>query len=551
MTDGYDPVPYPSLCHPQTHPDWLRVLGLLFGVEPTPAPVERARILELGCACGGNLLPMAEHLPASRFVGIDRSRTQIDRAQADAQALGLDNLELHVADILELDPATLGRFDYIICHGVFSWVSRPVQDRILALLPALLEPRGLAVVSYNVYPGCHAREMVRQLMKYRTRGVASPTLQLAAARTVLDFVTNAVAARREHAGVTEPEAYSLALAREREVVRRVPDAYLFHEHLEPDNAPLYFHEFIGRVGAVNDGAGLGYVCDASLDTMVARDLAPATLTELAKLAEATDDPLAVEQYLDFVRNRELRVSVLSRGDSRRARQIQPAALPGLRFAMHGQVHCDDPTQLLASEAPVSFQILSSPDAKLSIGASDPLTKAALVELCAVWPTSVGFEQLERSARGRLATAGHDSTTPTREQLVASLIECMVRNAVVARCWEPPIGAASSARPRISAFNRRMAGRDGWLAALEHRPFVLEPTLAHLVPLLDGTRDHDALLDALAGLVETGDLTPRQDGEPIRDPAALRAALAEFLRASLRSLAQLPALMGDPVSASES
>lgn len=89
MTHGYDHVPYPSICHPLTNPDWLRVLGVLFGLEPAPAPAERARILELGCASGGNLLPMAEHLPASRFVGIDRSNTQIDTARADALALGL------------------------------------------------------------------------------------------------------------------------------------------------------------------------------------------------------------------------------------------------------------------------------------------------------------------------------------------------------------------------------------------------------------------------------------------------------------------------------
>jgi tRNA G46 methylase TrmB len=48
-------------------------------------------VLELGCASGGNLIPMAYGLPESEFVGIDYAARQIAEGQAAVAALGLDN----------------------------------------------------------------------------------------------------------------------------------------------------------------------------------------------------------------------------------------------------------------------------------------------------------------------------------------------------------------------------------------------------------------------------------------------------------------------------
>jgi tRNA G46 methylase TrmB len=72
VSDSYDSVPYVSFAHAYTHPDSLCSLGRLFGLSP--ASPRRCRVLELGCASGGNLIPMAEQLPEAELVGIDRSR---------------------------------------------------------------------------------------------------------------------------------------------------------------------------------------------------------------------------------------------------------------------------------------------------------------------------------------------------------------------------------------------------------------------------------------------------------------------------------------------
>src|SRR5947209_19460103 len=90
---SYDAVPYSVQAFPQTHPDRLATIGRLFGL-PT-APADECRVLELGCASGGNLIPLAEQYPRSRFVGVDVSQRQVDKGRAMARELGgLPNLEL-------------------------------------------------------------------------------------------------------------------------------------------------------------------------------------------------------------------------------------------------------------------------------------------------------------------------------------------------------------------------------------------------------------------------------------------------------------------------
>jgi SAM-dependent methyltransferase len=142
----YDDVPYTSYPYVRTSPDRLCTLARFFGV-PAPAP-SRARVLELGCASGGNLLPMADALPEAQFVGIDLSARQIEDGRALAQEAGLENIELRHASILDVD-ASWGSFDYVICHGVYSWVPPDVQRHILAIGRDCLSEGGVAYISYN------------------------------------------------------------------------------------------------------------------------------------------------------------------------------------------------------------------------------------------------------------------------------------------------------------------------------------------------------------------------------------------------------------------
>ncbi len=147
-TASYDEVPYSDYVFPYTHPASVAAVAALFGMRP--ADPARCRVLELGCWSGANLIPMACDLPGSEFVGIDLSPRQIDHGRRAVAALGLTNIDLRPGSILDVDDR-FGRFDYIVCHGVYSWVPAEVREGILAVCKANLAADGVAYVSYNTY----------------------------------------------------------------------------------------------------------------------------------------------------------------------------------------------------------------------------------------------------------------------------------------------------------------------------------------------------------------------------------------------------------------
>ncbi len=171
---AYDQVLYSSHALPQTHPDHLATLAMLFGMRPAPA--ESCRVLELGCGNGANLIPMALTLPGSRFAGIDLAGVPIAAARELAGRLELGNIVFHQLDVTELSPG-FGEFDYVIAHGLYSWAPPAVRDKLLAVCKANLAPHGVAYVSYNTYPGCHLRNMIREMLLYQTRDIADPELK--------------------------------------------------------------------------------------------------------------------------------------------------------------------------------------------------------------------------------------------------------------------------------------------------------------------------------------------------------------------------------------
>jgi SAM-dependent methyltransferase len=203
--NSYDEVPYPSTSHVFTHPDNLATAAVLLGLTPTP--VTRCRVLELGCAGGGNLIPLALELPESTFVGIDASAVQIDDGNAAIAAIGCQNITLTQMDILEITPE-LGQYDCIIVHGIFSWVPVAVRDAILKICQQNLTPNGIAYVSYNTYPGWHMLGNIRGMMLYHTRNVTDPRMRIAQARELLTFMNESLTTASELSNSRLIKAYA-------------------------------------------------------------------------------------------------------------------------------------------------------------------------------------------------------------------------------------------------------------------------------------------------------------------------------------------------------
>src|SRR5262249_32814770 len=188
MPTIYDEFPYPGVAFAQTHPDHLATLAILFGM--TPAPAGECRVLEIGCGDGGNVIPMAFGLPRSRFTGIDLAGSAIARGQKIVDELRLANIRLQQLDLMDLS-ADFGEFDYVIAHGVYSWVPAAVRERLLEIVKIHLAANGIAFISYNAYPGGYLRQTLREMMLFHTRNVQGARERVKGARELLEFLVQA------------------------------------------------------------------------------------------------------------------------------------------------------------------------------------------------------------------------------------------------------------------------------------------------------------------------------------------------------------------------
>ena len=174
--DPYDRLPYTEHAYAESHPDRLSVVARLAGWAPPD--VATARILELGCGRGGNLLPMAAGLPGATLVGVDRSHRQIDEARSIATSAGVSNLTFVEASFE--DPLSADPFEFVVAHGVCSWVAPAFRRALLRTIAGALAPSGVAYVSFNVLPGWYERMAARDWLRAHSGGDAREIHRVAA-----------------------------------------------------------------------------------------------------------------------------------------------------------------------------------------------------------------------------------------------------------------------------------------------------------------------------------------------------------------------------------
>jgi methyltransferase-like protein len=515
--NSYDEVPYGVRVFPQTHPDRLAVVARLFGLEPAPVPA--CRVLELGCGSGANLVPMAFHLRGSEFVGVDLSERQVATARAAIQGLELANIQVRHADLHDIDD-DWGRFDYIICHGVYSWVPPETRERILDVLARHLSDAGIGYVSYNTYPGWHDNEKMRVMMLFHAGTTGAAEGRIEGARAMLNFLAEAAP------GGDTP--YTRWLRELRESLGDRDDPYLFHEYLEAVNEPVYFSQFVERAGR----HGLQYLGEANVAQMFPHDLAPPAAKRLRELGP---DILRFEQYLDFLRNRRFRQTLLCREGLPIDREVAAGRVQGLLAA--------------ADVAPVETLVNLQAGHRVTFRRTDgarvhtdiPLLKAALLTLQASFPLALDLDTLvERSVRrlsGVFEPQGIDAAS-SREALASHLLTFYVRGMVELHAWQAPCVSAVTERPAVSRMTAYQAAHGDWVVSQRHLLVDgLGPGRRQLLGLLDGTRDRGAILQALTERVRAGTLTTWDDESATVDAPTLIAFIERHLDAMLAETAR--------------
>jgi methyltransferase-like protein/protein-L-isoaspartate O-methyltransferase len=485
-------------------------MGKLFGLY-TPA-VEQCRVLELGCGEGGNLIPAAFSLPGAQFLGVDLSALAVNRAREGIRELGLTNVEARQLDVCNLPP-DVGQFDYVIAHGLYSWVPPHVREHILALCRRVLSPNGVAYVSYNAYPGCRMREIAREAMKFAVDQSQEPVAMVEQSRDALRTIA---------AHSPEGEAYGALLRAETQRLADIDPNVVFHDDLAPFNQAFYFHEFVAEARHHD----LQYVCDAEYGDSTDRVVHPV----LAKLLDerAGPDVIRREQIADFVRGRGFRRTLLCHTNITLHRPASPQRLRGLYVASSVKPLTPEP----ASASGV-LQFKTPKGATLST--SHALAKAALVHLGKLWPRCARFEEL-------LDLAGPPAPT-TADNLGEFLLTAAAAGAVEFRTHAPAMAGAPGPRPLASALARWQARRGPIVTTLSGASVKLEGSLArHLLLLLDGTRDQEAIIHDLVGLAQAGTVSLNEGGASV-PPGRARELLRIALPSKLVDLARLGLLAG--------
>jgi methyltransferase-like protein len=514
---SYDEMPYINLPFGQTHPGRLAALGQLFGMR-TPA-VETCRVLELGCASGDNLIPMALVLPAARFLGIDLSVRQIEQGRQTTAALGLTNIELRHADIGSVD-ADYGQFDYIVSHGIYSWVPAHIREKLLSICRDNLAPDGVAYVSYNTLPGWGVRGMLREVMVYHSRLAYGAAERVQQARAMLDFLGH---------GLPSETPYGALLRQDLEGLRQRPDAYLFHDHLEEVNEPVYFHQFVEAA----QRHGMQYLGEAEFSMMTLASLPPQIAEELRRIAP---DVIALQQYLDFLSNRTFRQTLLVHQGVTLNRNLDAQSVQEFQIASPVK-----PASRTPSPAQGAAESFRAPNGA-TLDTENALTKAAMLSLMRHWPAALPFPELVAAARAHLQenfSEVADAATLARDAqfLGNEILQCYAVGMVELRVWSPRLCLTASARPTASPLARLQAAHGDKVTNLQHQRVTLDGLNRVLLPLLDGSRDRDALVAALAKQVAEGSLSIQQQGKAPTHGPPLEKVLRDALEANLPKLAK--------------
>ena len=293
----YSELGYKSMPFPYTTPATLEAYAALVGVS-APNP-KTARVLELGATYGGNIISQALFNPDATFVGIELSQEQVEKGNEVIANAGLTNVSLIQSDIASIG-SEIGTFDYIIAHGVYSWVDDGVKDALLRLIDEHLAEDGIAYISYNTYPGWHTMDEVRQLMMFSNRDKTqfNHKEKVLHGKTIGSIVGSQIL---KYDNLKERNSKFLGALRS---IMQKDEYYVGHDHLEPNNDPVYFYQFNDHLGAHN----LAYLCDADLTLSMVRSFDVDIADTLDKLA--LNDHVAQEQYLDFMLDTTFRKSII-------------------------------------------------------------------------------------------------------------------------------------------------------------------------------------------------------------------------------------------------
>jgi methyltransferase-like protein/SAM-dependent methyltransferase len=484
LAESYDTTPYAGSAYYGTHPALLAAFGYIHGLTP-PSP-EECRVLELGCGDGSNIIPIAYDLPNSDIIGIDLSSVQIRFGQQKAHALGLKNIRLETRSLTEVGPAD-GKFDYIIAHGVYSWVPDRVKRKILGICSENLSDHGIAYISYNVLPGWQFNKFMRDMMCFRARHLKNPKDIVDAALDLMHAMLEATekSHRFHHAQLRvfadEMKTYPVAAS------------YLLHEYMEADNDPFYFHEFAESL----EEHALQYICDADQKRFEqVRAQYPDAVSKFEKLSH---NGLEVAQYIDFLNNTRFRRSLICHAGMAVDANYCLGRMMPLYAATEVVPILDSP------ENAIRDATLFKAPGDQRFRTEHPLPQAILRRLTEIKPCTIDIPSLIQAVEREFSSDYGAVRNPSEK--IGHVLHSLFFNGVVELLAAPRRCTVETGDTPTASPLARLLASSGRVTNLCHRTIAMDDAMAVFVLMhLDGTRNRESLSTLVLEAVEGGRVT---------------------------------------------
>lgn len=460
----YDEIRYPARSFEYTHPNRLATIAAIYGMRPAPIP--NCRVLELGCGVGGNIIPMAYQNPDSEFVGIDLSAEAVAAGQTRIAALGLKNISLLHLDILDVGDQ-FGRFDYIIAHGVYSWVPEPVRQKIFTIARQLLTPHGVSYISYNAHPYSRMRDMVRDMMLFHTRNVTDPKEKIGQARAIVKFITEAT---------SDDTAYGKAMRYQRERIDKIYNEVLFHDDLNASAEAFLLYRFVEEANE----HGLQYLGDVDF---VRQDMTNYPDEARSTLQSFPPEMLMVrDQYQDFIDGAGFRRTLLCREDVKLTRRVTDDFVKRFFLSAPMKTKTEDP------ETDAGSNISQAGD-NTEIETSSPLERAVFRSLGEAWPHSLTFDELaDRIVDRRESDAQAERNPSTMADLCTLLAVAVRQGDIIFRFHRPDLVTTLSEKPEVSPVARLQSAAGEMVTNLRHSAVAIDNAMSQqFLTKVDGTR----------------------------------------------------------------
>jgi hypothetical protein len=447
-------------------------------------------------------------------VGVDLAKNAIAAGQAVIAGLELENIRLHHLDVCDLNRSRFGRFDYIIAHGLYSWVPASVREHILVVCSEMLNSQGIAYISYNAQPGNHLRDLSRAIMRYHVAHFEDPKEKIRQGRGILKFLSECR---------VSANPYVTALKAEFERVVNYTDEVFFHDDLSEINQAFYVGEFLSAA----QQHSLQFLGEACPNEIGPRNFTPDVIPKLKELEGGSE--IIREQYKDFILGRAFRETLLCHEELQLASDFLPERISQLHAACDAAVIDSE-----GSDHSVFFRKQNDSEVQIS----HPRIAAALKYLCAQWPCAASFGALLQVAQSERAVSDEHATFEVDNLFIAEALTALYKAGFVELHVIPPrLVNSVSERPTSSSLPRFQLARGASTSNQLHQPVNFpDPESRHLVLLLDGSRDKEMIIREFTDFVKStrSEIT---GGASIGDIDEIAASARRDVEVGLKTLAR--------------